>query len=220
MGGVPNRPGRRAKFHALQAAGRDRPIRGHRRSGTRPGSASRRRQRAAEIRGSCAYAATDAISSRSAGVSPPISARWTPNSLTATFDAAHGGGPVFVASKPRGFARPNGTLFQSLRIPPLRHSRPEPTSTPGVMPLAGEFVSPLARAALHGSGEPQVAHQIEPLDLAEGGLRPRRRPQPEPSLRPNAFIGGQRYLGGSRFQPTPSWTPYGGQQGSSAATTA
>ena len=121
------------------------------------------------------------------------------NVLTAAIDAAGGGGPVFIASAPGGIQRPDGTFFRV--SDPLSTIASRNLVNPDIPPLAGEVVSPRLEQPYTYQTSIGWARELDPatavtidyvrVDGRDLNLR----------LRPNAIVGGRRYLGDLPIQP-------------------
>ena len=121
------------------------------------------------------------------------------NVLTAAIDAGGGGGPVFIASAPGGIQRPDGTLFRV--SDPLSTIASRNLVNPDIPPLAGEVVSPRLEQPYTYQTSIGWARELGPatavtidyvrVDGRDLNLR----------LRPNAIVGGRRYLGDLPIQP-------------------
>jgi hypothetical protein len=121
------------------------------------------------------------------------------NVLTAAIDAIGGGGPVFVAQAPRGIRRPDGAFFRV--TDPLSVIEAQNLVNPSLPPLAGEVVSPLLEQPYTTQANLGWARELDPstavtvdyvrVDGRDLNLR----------LRPNALVGGRRYLAGLPVQP-------------------
>ena len=121
------------------------------------------------------------------------------NVLTAAIDAGGGGGPVFIASAPGGIRRPDGTLFRV--SDPLSTIASRNQVNPDIPSLAGEVVSPRLEQPFTYQTSVGWARELDPatavtidyvrVDGRDLNLR----------LRPNAVVGGQRYLGDLPIQP-------------------
>jgi hypothetical protein len=119
--------------------------------------------------------------------------------LTAAIDAIGGGGPVFVASAPAGIRRPDGAFFRV--TDPLSVIAAQNQVNPNVPSLAGEVVSPLLEQPYTMQTNLGWAREIDPstavtadyvrVDGRDLNLR----------LRPNALVGGRRYLVDLPIQP-------------------
>ena len=115
------------------------------------------------------------------------------NVLTAAIDAIGGGGPVFVANAPSGIRRPDGTFFRV--TDPLSIIASQNQVNPDIPPLAGEVVSPRLEQPVTYQTSLGWARELGPstwvsadyvrVDGRDLNLR----------LRPNAIVGGRRYLG-------------------------
>ena len=121
------------------------------------------------------------------------------NVLTAAIDAIGGGGPVFVANAPAGIRRPDGALF---RVgDPLSVIAAQNQVNPNIPSLAGEVISPLLEQPYTMQSNLGWARELDPwtavtldyvrVDGRELNLR----------LRPNALVGGRRYLADLAIQP-------------------
>ena len=121
------------------------------------------------------------------------------NVLTAAIDAAGGGGPVFVANAPAGIRRPDGTFFRT--TDPLSTIASQNLVNPNILPLAGEVVSPrLEQPETHQTSlgwargiDRSTWISADYIHVAGRNLNLR--------LRPNAIVGGRRYLGDLPIQP-------------------
>ena len=121
------------------------------------------------------------------------------NVLTAAIDAIGGGGPVFVANAPSGIRRPDGTFFRV--TDPLSIIASQNQVNPDIPPLSGEVVSPLLEQPVTYQTSLGWARELGPstwvsadyvrVDGRDLNLR----------LRPNAIVGGRRYLGDLPIQP-------------------
>ena len=121
------------------------------------------------------------------------------NVLTAAIDAIGGGGPVFVASAPAGIRRPDGAFFRV--TDPLSVIAAQNQVNPNIPSLAGEVVSPLLEQPYTMQTNLGWAREIDPstavtvdyvrVDGRDLNLR----------LRPNALVGGRRYLADLAVQP-------------------
>ncbi|MSO81969.1 MAG: TonB-dependent receptor [Acidobacteria bacterium] len=121
------------------------------------------------------------------------------NVLTAAIDANGGGGPVFVANAPAGIRRPDGTFFRA--SDPLSTIASQNLVNPNIPPLAGEVVSPRLEQPFSYQTSLGWARELDPstaltidyvrVDGRDLNLR----------LRPNAIVGGRRYLGDLAIQP-------------------
>ena len=121
------------------------------------------------------------------------------NVLTAAIDAAGGGGPVFSANNPAGIRRPDGTFFRvsdSLSVIAAQNQ-----VNPNIPSLAGEVVSPRLEQPYTIQTNVGWAREIDPttavtvdyvrVDGRDLNLR----------MRPNALVGGRRYLADLPIQP-------------------
>jgi len=121
------------------------------------------------------------------------------NVLTAAIDAAGGSGPVFVAVAPAGIRRPDGTFFRV--SDPLSTIAAQNLVNPNIPSLAGEVVSPRLEQPFTYQTNLGWARELDPstavtvdyirVDGRDLNLR----------LRPNALVGGRRYLGDMQVQP-------------------
>ena len=121
------------------------------------------------------------------------------NVLTAAIDASGGGGPVFVANAPAGIRRPDGTFFRV--SDPLSTIASQNLVNPNLPALAGEVVSPRLEQPFSYQTNLGWARELDPstavtidyvrVDGRDLNLR----------LRPNAIVGGRRYLGDLAIQP-------------------
>ncbi|MBI4888397.1 MAG: TonB-dependent receptor [Acidobacteria bacterium] len=121
------------------------------------------------------------------------------NVLTAAIDAVGGSGPVFVAVAPAGIRRPDGTLFRV--SDPLATIASTNLVNPDIPSLAGEVVSPRLEQPFTYQSNLGWARELDPstsvsidylrVDGRDLNLR----------LRPNAIVGGRRYLGDMPIQP-------------------
>ena len=119
--------------------------------------------------------------------------------LTAAIDAAGGSGPVFVAVAPAGIRRPDGTFFRV--SDPLSTIAAQNLVNPNIPSLAGEVVSPRLEQPFTYQTNLGWARELDPstavtvdyirVDGRDLNLR----------LRPNALVGGRRYLGDMQVQP-------------------
>ncbi len=121
------------------------------------------------------------------------------NVLTAAIDAVGGSGPVFVASAPAGIRRPDGQFFRV--SDPLSTIASQNQVDPNMPPLAGEVVSPRLEQPFTHQTSLGWARELDPgtsisvdyvrVDGRDLNLR----------LRPNALVGGRRFLGDLPIQP-------------------
>jgi outer membrane receptor protein involved in Fe transport len=121
------------------------------------------------------------------------------NVLTAAIDAAGGGGPVFVATAPTGIRRPDGSFFQV--SDPLSLIAAQNQVNPNIPALAGEVVSPVLEQPYTIQANIGWARELDPstsvsadyvrVDGRELNLR----------ARPNALVGGRRFLADLAIQP-------------------
>jgi carboxypeptidase family protein/TonB-dependent receptor-like protein len=121
------------------------------------------------------------------------------NVLTAAVDAAGGSGPVFVANAPGGIRRPDGTFFRW--SDPLSTIASQNLVNPDVPALAGEVVSPRLEQPYTYQTNLGWSRELDPataltldyvrVDGRDLNLR----------LRPNAIVGGRRYLADVPIQP-------------------
>ncbi|MBI2828033.1 MAG: TonB-dependent receptor [Acidobacteria bacterium] len=121
------------------------------------------------------------------------------NVLTAAIDAGGGGGPVFVANAPEGIRRPDGTFFRA--SDPLSTIASQNLVDPNIPALAGEVVSPRLEQPYTYQTNFGWARELDPataltidyvrVDGRDLNLR----------FRPNALVGGRRYLGDLPIQP-------------------
>jgi len=121
------------------------------------------------------------------------------NVLTAAIDAGGGGGPVFVANAPGGIRRPDGTFFRV--SDPLSTIASQNLVNPNIPALAGEVVSPRLEQPYTYQTNLGWARELDPataltldyvrVDGRDLNLR----------LRPNAIVGGRRYLADLPIQP-------------------
>ena len=121
------------------------------------------------------------------------------NVLTASIDAAGGGGPIFIASAPTGIRKPDGSLFRA--SDPLSTIAAQNLVNPNVPPLAGEVVSPRLEQPYTIQANLGWAHQIGAsqavtldyvwVDGRDLNLR----------LRPNTLVNGRRFLADLPIQP-------------------
>jgi outer membrane receptor protein involved in Fe transport len=124
------------------------------------------------------------------------------NVLTAAIDAAGGSGPMFVASDPAGIRRPDGTFFRV--VDPLSVIAAQNLVNPNIPLLSGEVVSPVLEQPYTRQANLGWAREIDPttsvsldyvrVDGRDLNLR----------LRPNALVGGRRFLSGLAIQPNSS----------------
>jgi len=121
------------------------------------------------------------------------------NVLTAAIDAVGGGGPVFMANAPAGIRRPDGSFFRV--SDPLSTIAAQNQVDPTMPPLAGEVVSPRLEQPYTYQTSLGWARELDPatsvsvdyvrVDGRDLNLR----------LRPNALVGGRRFLGDMPIQP-------------------
>ena len=121
------------------------------------------------------------------------------NVLTAAIDASGGSGPVFSATNPAGIRRPDGTFFQV--TDPLSIIAAQNQVNPNIPSLAGEVVSPRLEQPYTMQANLGWAREIDPatsvsvdyvrVDGRDLNLR----------MRPNALVGGRRYLADLPIQP-------------------
>ena len=121
------------------------------------------------------------------------------NVLTAAIDAAGGGGPVFVANAPTGIRRPDGAFFRV--SDPLSVIAAQNHVNPDIPPLAGEVVSPRLEQPYTLQTNVGWAREIDPTtSLSVDYVRVDGRDL-NLRLRPNAMVGGRRFLSGLAIQP-------------------
>jgi hypothetical protein len=119
--------------------------------------------------------------------------------LTAAIDAGGGGGPIFVANAPTGLRKPDGSLFRV--TDPLSTIASLNLVDPNIPPLAGEVVSPVLEQPYTRQTSIGWAREIDPatsvsidyVNVVGRDLNLR--------LRPNALVGGRRFLAGLPIQP-------------------
>ncbi|MSO45945.1 MAG: TonB-dependent receptor [Acidobacteria bacterium] len=121
------------------------------------------------------------------------------NVLTAAIHAAGGGGPVFVADAPGGIRRPDGAFFRV--SDPLSAIAAQNQVNPNIPPMAGEVVSPRLEQPFTYQTNLGWTRELDPatavtldyvrVDGRDLNLR----------LRPNALVGGRRYLADLPIQP-------------------
>jgi outer membrane receptor protein involved in Fe transport len=121
------------------------------------------------------------------------------NVLTAAFDAAGGGGPVFLANAPAGIRRPDGSFFRI--SDPLSTIAAQNLVNPNFPILAGEVVSPVLEQPYTYQASIGWGYQIDPstsvsLDYVRVDGR-----QLNLRLRPNTLVDGRRFLAGIPIQP-------------------
>ncbi|MGH9254889.1 MAG: TonB-dependent receptor [Vicinamibacterales bacterium] len=121
------------------------------------------------------------------------------NVLTAAIDASGGSGPVFVANAPGGIRRPDGAFFRV--TDPLSLIASQNLVNPNIPPLAGEVVSPRLeqpftyQASLGWARQLDAAMSVSADYVRVDGHDLNLR------LRPNAIVGGRRYLADLPIQP-------------------
>jgi hypothetical protein len=121
------------------------------------------------------------------------------NVLHAAIDAVGGAGPIFVASAPAGIRRPDGSFFRV--SDPLSTIASHNLVDPNSPPLVGEVVSPRLEQPFTYQTSLGWARELDPatsvsvdyvrVDGRDLNLR----------LRPNALVGGRRFLADLPIQP-------------------
>jgi outer membrane receptor protein involved in Fe transport len=121
------------------------------------------------------------------------------NVLTAAIDAAGGGGPVFVANAPTGIRRPDGSFFRV--ADPLSVIAAQNLVNPNIPALAGEVVSPVLEQPYTLQTNLGWARELDPSTwLSVDYVRVEGRDL-NLRLRPNALVGGRRFLADLAVQP-------------------
>jgi hypothetical protein len=121
------------------------------------------------------------------------------NVLTAAIDAGGGGGPIFVASAPAGIRRPDGSFFRV--TDPLSIIAAQNLVNPNIPPLAGEVVSPRLEQPYTHQFNLGWAREIDPSSSVSVDYVRVNGHDLNLRLRPNAVVGGRRYLGDLPIQP-------------------
>jgi outer membrane receptor protein involved in Fe transport len=121
------------------------------------------------------------------------------NVLHAAIDAVGGAGPIFVANAPGGIRRPDGSFFRV--SDPLSTIASHNLVDPNSPPLVGEVVSPRLEQPFTYQTSLGWARELDPatsvsvdyvrVDGRDLNLR----------LRPNALVGGRRFLADLPIQP-------------------
>jgi carboxypeptidase family protein/TonB-dependent receptor-like protein len=121
------------------------------------------------------------------------------NVLTAAIDAAGGAGPVFVANAPGGIRRPDGAFFRV--TDPLSLIAAQNLVSPDIPPLAGEVVSPRLEQPETSQTSIGWARELDALTWISADYVRVDGRKLNLRLRPNAIVGGRRYLGDLPIQP-------------------
>jgi hypothetical protein len=121
------------------------------------------------------------------------------NALVAAFDV-NGGGPTFIAQNNAGLRKLDGTLFRITDpLSTIQHLNVVP---PGVIPPAGEVVSPLLEQPYTRQSNIGWAHQLNRATAVTADYVKVEGRDLNLRLRPNALIGpGQRLLAGIPISP-------------------
>ncbi len=121
------------------------------------------------------------------------------NVLTAAIDAGGGGGPVFVANAPGGIRRPDGAFFRV--TDPLSIIASQNLVNPNIPSLAGEVVSPRLEQPVTYQTSLGWAREIDPSTWVSADYVRVQGRDLNLRLRPNAIVGGRRYLADLPIQP-------------------
>ena len=121
------------------------------------------------------------------------------NVLTAAIDAIGGGGPIFVANAPAGIRRPDGSFFRV--TDPLALIAAQNQVNPNIPSLAGEVVSPVLEQPYTLQTNLGWAREIDPATVVTADYVRVDGRDLNLRLRPNALVGGRRFLADLAIQP-------------------
>jgi hypothetical protein len=121
------------------------------------------------------------------------------NVLTAAIDAAGGAGPIFIANAPAGIRRADGALFRVSDS--LATIAGQNLVNPAIPSLAGEVVSPILEQPYTYQANVGWAREIDPATMVTIDYVRVDGRDLNMRMRPNALVGGRRYLGDLPIQP-------------------